>query len=54
MELQEFVEQSSEVVHELSRAIEDRQVLEMAMLRESRWWLYTAHIPAPGRKEKGQ
>jgi hypothetical protein len=34
--------------------IMDRQVLEMAMLCESGRWLYTALIPIPGRKGKGQ
>ena len=32
--------------------IEDRQVLEMAMLCESKWWLYTA-FQSPGEKKKG-
>jgi hypothetical protein len=35
-------------------SIEDQQILEMAMLCESGRWLYTALIPIPGRKGKGQ
>jgi len=35
-------------------SIEDQQILEMAMLCESGRWLYTALIPIPGIKGKGQ